>query len=205
MVWESILQAMRQMHWAEIGAVLAGIVYVVLAGRESVWCWLFGIVGSALSIYLFYTSQLYAESALYAYYVVAGVYGWYAWTHDRLGARNRQMVITAWPLSRHLIWIGIGVGLSLLLGYGLKTYTNAKFPIIDAHTTIFSLIATYLVTRKVLSNWVYWIVIDAVSAGLYAARDLFLYALLMVAYTGIAVWGYRQWRHHYKQQERASD
>ncbi len=191
---EMLLEAAGNLHWAEVGAVLFGIVYIVLAARENIWCWLFGIVGSALSIYLFILSKLYAESILYAYYVLAGFYGWWAWTNDRDADREHQMSIITWAPKRHVWTIVLGVLLSLGLAFLLRRYTDAQFPVVDAHTTIFSFIATYLVTRKVLSNWVYWIVIDAVSIGLYAGRGLYLYALLMAVYTVIAIYGYRAWR-----------
>lgn len=189
------------MHWAEIASVIAGVIYVVLAARENIWCWLFGIIGSLLSIYLFFIYKLYAESILYFYYVLAGVYGWWAWTHDRDATRGNQMSITTWKTRQHVLTIVAGVILSLLLAFFLRRYTDAQMPLVDAHTTMFSFLATYLVTRKVLSNWVYWIFIDAVSVGLYASRELYLYALLMVAYTLIAVWGYVEWRAAYKKEQ----
>ena len=197
-MWEDVLQAVLHLHWAEAGAVAFGIIYVLLAARENILCWFFGIVGSGLSIYLFFLSRLYAESFLYGYYVLAGIYGWWAWTHGRDASAEHQMSIIRWDRRHHLLAIAVGVLLSLVLAAALRRYTDAQMPLIDAHTTIFSFIATYLVTRKVLSNWIYWIVIDAVSAGLYAGRGLYLYALLMVAYTIIAVFGYRSWKKRYE-------
>ncbi|MDX1666923.1 MAG: nicotinamide riboside transporter PnuC, partial [Saprospiraceae bacterium] len=162
------------------------------AARENIWCWFFGLLNAVLSIYLFFLAKLYAESVLYFYYVLASVYGWYAWQYER---RNQKPLhIITWPWHYHLLTILAGTMLSLLLAWVLWEYTDAQLPIIDAHTTIFSFIATFLVTRKVLENWIYWIVIDAVSVGLYWSRDLYLYALLMFAYTFIAIWGYGQWK-----------
>jgi nicotinamide mononucleotide transporter len=198
-IWEAAAAALERLHWAEAGAVAAGIAYVILAAREHIWCWFFGVVGSVLSIYLFYISKLYAESFLYVYYVLAGIYGWYSWRYDR-GARQ-PLRIAVWPLWRHLIAIALGVALSLMLGFALARYTDAKMPLIDAHTTIFSFMATYMVARKILENWLYWIAIDAVSVGLYWSRELYLYALLMTAYTVIAVWGWREWRRRYVSRE----
>ena len=191
---EDLLTAAVNLHWAEIGAVIFGVIYIVLAARENIWCWLFGILGSALSIYLFFISRLYAESVLYLYYVFAGFYGWWAWIHGRDATPDHQMSITTWRLPKHLLTIVTGIALSFLLAEILRRYTDAQLPLLDSHTTVFSFIATYLVTRKVLANWIYWIVIDAVSIGLYAARGLNLYALLMAAYTIIAVFGYLTWR-----------
>ncbi len=180
------------MHWAEIAAVICGVLYVILAARESILCWPFGILNALFSIYLFYLTKLYAESALYFYYVLAGIYGWYAWRYDRRGGDALHVI--EWGWKRHVALIGLGLGLSWLLGWGLQAFTDARMPLVDAHTTIFSFLATYLVTRKVLSNWLYWIVIDAVSVWLYAVRELNLYAFLMFGYTAMAVYGYMAWR-----------
>ena len=190
-IGEKLFQAMQAMHWLEVGAVVTGIIYVMLATRENIWCWFFGIISSGLSIYLFFLSKLYAESILYFYYVLAGIYGWIVWQKR---STRTSLKISTWPIQYHLITIAIGVALSFALAAFLKNYTDAALPLIDSHTTIFSFIATFMVTRKVLENWLYWILIDIVSVGLYSSRQLYLYAFLMVIYTIIAVWGFKAWR-----------
>lgn len=196
---QDIWEGLRSMHWAEAAAVVCGIAYVILAAREHIACWFFGILNGLFSVYLFYQSGLLAESVLYLYYVAAGAYGWYAWAYTKRPDQNpsRQLQVGEWRLPIHLILIVGGVFLSLLVAWFLQNYTQAQMPLIDAHTTVFSFITTYMVTRKILSNWIYWIVIDAVSVWLYASRDLYLYALLMAGYTLLAVWGYWSWHRHY--------
>jgi nicotinamide mononucleotide transporter len=191
-IQEQIFQAITNMHWAEVAAVVCGLIYVVLAARENIWCWFWGGLNAILSIYLFVEIKLYAESMLYFYYLIASVYGWYAWKHAR--RVSEEHAIVEWNWQRHLIFIGVGFALSFVLFQFLVHFTDAQMPLIDAHTTVFSFLATYLVTRKVLSNWIYWIVIDAISVGLYASRGIFLYAVLMAVYTVIAYFGYRQWQ-----------
>ena len=192
---EKLMETIQAMHWLEVGAVLTGIVYVILVARENIWCWFFGIISSGLSIYLFIISKLYAESILYFYYVLAGIYGWIVW---RKRIKQTSLRISTWPITYHLLTIVVGVILSFALAAMLRTYTDAALPLIDAHTTIFSFIATFMVTRKVLENWLYWIIIDIVSIGLYSSRQLYLYALLMLVYSIIAVLGFRAWRTQYR-------
>jgi nicotinamide mononucleotide transporter len=189
---EQLNQTIINMHWAEITGVFCGLVYVILAARENIWCWFWGILNALVSIYLFFAIKLYAESILYLFYFFAGIYGWYAWKYAR--RVSQQHGIVEWTWSRHLLVVLAGVAGSLGVYFLLQNYTDAQKPLIDAHTTIFSFIATYMVTRKVLSNWLYWIVIDAVSVGLYASRGLYLYALLMLLYTILAIYGYWEWR-----------
>ena len=185
------------MSWVEIVTVILGLIYLILAIRENIWCWIFGIVSSMGSIYLFFTGKLYAESILYFYYVLAGIYGWYSWSQKNEKQENLEIQI--WPLSRHLFGILACILLSLALAQVLATYTDAQQPYVDAHTTMFSFFATYLVTRKELYNWWYWIVIDAVSVWLYADRGYFLYAALMFFYTFLAISGLMNWMKSYNQ------
>ncbi len=196
--WSAILQAARQMHWAEVAAVFFNILYIFLAMRQNRWCWPFGIIASVLSIYLFYISKLYAESVLYFYYVLVGIYGWYSWKDPQTQA---GLPISRWNLHEHTVAIGAGVLLACLLACLLKYFTDAQLPIIDSFTTIFSFIATYMVARKLLENWIYWIVIDMVTVGLYFSRGLYLYALLMVVFTLLAAIGYQQWLRSWRDAE----
>ena len=73
-------------------------------------------------------------------------------------------------------------------------FSGAKKPLTDSFTTIFSFIATYLTTKKWIENWIYWIVIDAVTTYLYFSRGLEVYSLLMLAYSIIAIYGYLEWK-----------
>jgi len=174
----------------EVAAVILGIIYVILAAKNRISCWIYGILGSLLSILLFiFYAKLYAEAILYLFYVAAGIYGWINWQHQKDGTkvyqRNRFI---------HLFIISGGVVLSVALYFILTTFFNeAKKPLIDSFTTVFSFIATYLTTKKWIENWIYWIVIDAVSTYLYFNRGLEIYALLMFAYSIIAVYGYLEW------------
>jgi len=200
-----LIMAWENMTWIEIWAVITGLIYVILAVSENIWCWFFGIISSLLSIYLFYTGKLYAESVLYFYYVIAGIYGWYAWVNRKeeeakiLDHSNEgsKLKIHTWDLKAHGITIVFGMFAAYVLAYVLENYTDAKIPRLDAFTTVFSFIATYMVTRKVLENWIYWIIIDVVTTGMYFQRAYYLYALLMIVYTVIAILGYIKWRKTY--------
>ena len=174
----------------EITAVLLGIIYVVLAAKNNNWCWLYGIVGSALSIYLFVAyAKLYAEALLYLFYVFAGIYGWITWKNQ-----VKHQEVYAFSLTKHIMIIVAGTILSFSL-YAIINmfFPSSQKPLIDSFTTIFSFIATYLTAKKWISNWIYWVVIDLVSTYLYFSRGLEIYSLLMFAYSFIAIYGYLQW------------
>jgi nicotinamide mononucleotide transporter len=175
----------------EILAVIFGVVYVVLAAKNNNWCWIFGILGSALSIYLFIVyAKLYAEAALYFFYVVAGIYGWITWRNQ-----TQHNEVYHYGLIKNLVIIGFGIICSFALYFVVSSFfPTAQKPLIDSFTTIFSFIATYLTAKKWIANWIYWVFIDLISTYLYYIRGLEIYALLMFAYSFIAIYGYLEWK-----------
>jgi len=182
----------------EIIAVLFNIAYVILAARKSIWCWPMGIVGSALSIVLFYNSGLIAESILFTYYVAMGVYGWVQWKNN--SGMNEEIPIVQKSFNFHIRVLILGYSGTGILFYLLQTYTAAEMPLLDSFTTIFSFIATWMVARRLLENWVYWIAIDSLTVYLYLSRDLEIYAALSLVYTFMAIYGYGVWRKQFQKQ-----
>lgn len=181
-------------QWVEYAAVVFNVAYVMLAARRSIWCWPAGIAGSALSIYLFIEVRIYAEAVLFAYYVVMGVYGWVVWSR-KSGDEGVKVVVRS--MRYHLLIVVAGYLGTAALFWVLITFTDAEMPLLDSFTTVFAFIATWLVARRVLENWIYWVAVDSLAVYLYLARGLEAYALLSLMYTGMAVFGYIEWRRNY--------
>ena len=175
----------------EAGAVVLAILYLLLAIRQNVWCWLAAGISTAIYVYLFITARLYMESALNVFYFGMAIYGWYSWTHGKGPAH--ELEVTRWPWRVHGVAILAIVTISLFNGYLLQRFTDAEFPYIDSLTTWAAIWTTFLVARKVLENWWYWLVIDAVSVLIYWSRGLELTALLFVAYLVMIPFGLWQW------------
>ena len=177
-------------NWSviECVAVFFSILYVILATQESIWCWGAAVISVSLYIYICFSAQLYAETGLQVFYLLMAFYGYYIWNK-----KKQSLQISEWSIGKHLFIITIGAILTFLLGFFISIYTSAKMPIIDSFTTVFSVFATYMVVKKILGNWLYWIVIDIVSIYLYYSRDLHLTSLLFIAYTIIAITGYLSW------------
>ncbi|SDL68926.1 nicotinamide riboside transporter PnuC [Kriegella aquimaris] len=178
-----------------IGTILS-LAFLYFLIREKKICWLFGILGSLLSIYLFYSTKLYSECILRLYYVFIGFYGYYLWQqrdhHDK-GAPK----IIKWKPSIHVIIVLVGLVLVFLLGYVFDNYSDAKKSYFDAFTTVFSFLASYLEAKKILRTWVYWIILNGLSIFLYAGQGLFVYAALAVIYFGVSFYGYFSWKQKY--------
>jgi nicotinamide mononucleotide transporter len=131
------------------------------------------------------------DAGLNFFYVIMGVIGWVNWSR---GGEGDLLPISA--LSRRsniAIVISGGIG-TILMGYLLFKYTDASLPYWDALTTIFSVIATFLLIRRQIDNWVYWIITDAIYVGMYYYREAYLFAILFIVYTLMAVSGYIEWK-----------
>ena len=165
--------------------------YLLLAIRQNIWCWLFAGISTAIYIGVFVAAKLYMESLLNVFYFVMAIYGWYVWSTGRSDGLTRPVV--TWPLRTHALVITGIVIASAASGYLLQTKTEAAFPYIDSLTTGFAIWATFLVARKVLENWWYWLLIDMVSVFVYWSRDLQLTSMLFIVYVimipfGLACW-----------------
>ena len=177
-------------NWSiiESVAVFFSILYVILAAKENILCWWAAGISVTLYIYIFFSVQLYPETGLQVFYLFMAFYGYYNWNK-----KEQSLQIIEWNISKHFAVLILGAILTFLMGFYFTTYTNAKMPIVDSFTTVFSIFATYMVVKKILGNWLYWVVIDTVSVYLFYSRDLHLTSLLFMAYTIIAVFGYFNW------------
>lgn len=196
-IWENVVLGIENTSWLEWIAVVTAIAYVILASLKSIYCWVFGLLSSFIYVYLFFVSALFMESALQVFYIVVSFYGWYSWKKSALTKQD----IVRWPFRKHLIILILGgIGVLLVGLFFVYVIPEQQYPFVDAFTTIFSLFATFLVAKKILENWIFWIVIDGVSVWLYAQRDLYLSSVLMICFTGMAVYGYVRWKKEFQQQ-----
>ncbi len=193
---EALNSAWQATSALELVSVVFGLAYVVLAARENVWCWPAALVNTATAIILFWDASLLMESGLNVFYLVIAVYGWWQWLHG--GSGKSELAISTWPLRYHASAMAVILLLTLSSGYALNSSSSAALPYLDSFTTWSAVIGTWMVTQKILENWLYWIVIDAASIYLYLDRGLYLYALLFALFTVVAVYGYMQWRSNHR-------
>jgi nicotinamide mononucleotide transporter len=181
----------------EIVAILSGIAYVLLILRRNRWGWVCGALSSSIYVLLSARARLPMQSALQGYYVAMAVYGWFSWTRN---ATEQEGRIFLWPRRRHLLVLALIVTASLLSARLLATETRAAWPVLDSLTTWASLVATWLVTRSVLENWIYWISADSIMVFLFARQGYPFTAGLFLTYMIIACFGFRAWLRRYRAQ-----
>jgi len=206
---EKFMQQLVLTSMLEWLAVLLAILYLLLAIKENPWCWVAAFFSTAIYVYLFFDINLFMESFLNAYYLLMAVYGWQQWhqgskqkqlsdeTNNQTIPINRNII--RWPLKHHLYAIVTCALLVIASYYLLSRYTQQAYPLLDSTTTWLAIFSTYLVTQKVLENWLYWIMIDLLSIYLYIEKGLALTALLFVGYVILSIYGWSLWKQHYQQ------
>jgi nicotinamide mononucleotide transporter len=191
---EQTLQYYITLPITELIAVVASLAYVILAAHKNVWCWPVALVSTVLYTFLFYEVYLWMDSVLQIYYFGMAIYGWYCWRGGFSLSKTEVLPIKTYSAKVHAVSISTLALLSLGIGYLMDTYTPTHFPYLDSATTVFAVFATYLVTKKVIENWLYWIVIDVVSIYLYVEKGLTPTAFLFGCFTVLAVYGYVTWK-----------
>jgi len=181
----------------EIIAAIFGAIAVYLAARERIWSWPTAIVNVSLYTIVFFQSRLYADMGLQVVYLALSIFGWYNWLH---GGERRSVLRVSRASARLLVALTalIGVG-SYALGTTLATRTNAALPYLDSALTVTSLVAQWLMTRKVLENWILWIAVDIVYVPMFLSRGLTATAILYAVFLVLAVLGFIEWRRSYLQ------
>jgi len=188
-----IVAALAAIPPAEWAAVALALGYLLLAVRQNAWCWACAIASSAIYLVLFAQGGLVMQSALQVFYIGMGVYGWRAW-RGGAGASVEALPVTRWSARQHALGIGLALVLSVLNGWIVARSQGGLVPYVDSFVAWVSVLATWMVARKVLENWLYWMVVDTVAAALYWSQDFHATAGLYVLYVVIAVRGYFAWR-----------
>ena len=185
----------------EMVAVFLSVTYLLLAIKQNLWCWVAAFISTLIYTVLFFDASLLMDSALNIFYLVMAIYGWYSWKYGNGINKNEELEITSYGLNKNLKIIGVLIIVSLILGYIMANYTSADFAYLDTFTTVFAVFTTYTLTKKVLENWLYWIVIDSVSIYIYINKGFYLTAVLFAFYTVLAFIAYNNWKKEYENLE----
>lgn len=176
------------MEPAELAAVAFGVGYILLAIREHRACWIAGGISTAIYAVVFWRAALPMQAALQLVYVALSAWGWFAWGRAREEGPPRR-----WPAARHLAAIA-GVGIATALSAPLAArFALAAAPVADSLGTWASLFATWLLARRIIDTWAWWIVIDVGLGALFIRQGLLPTGALYLAFALLAVAGWRSW------------
>lgn len=181
-------------NYIEILGAVSGLIYLYLEIKENIWLWPLGIITSTFYIYIFFVSKFYADMGLQFYYLGVSAYGWWHWVRGGAKSSTGILPVTRLKLNLAIKLFAVTSLLFILLVYILKEFTDSPVPYGDAFTTALSITATWMLARKIIEMWWIWVVVNAVSLGLYLYKGLYPTSVLFVFYTSMSVVGYLQWR-----------
>lgn len=193
--FQQIARQFAQTPWLEWLGTLTGFLCVYLAAKQNIWNWPISIISVTSYAVLFYDAKLYGDTVLQFYFLSTAIYGWYYWIKRK--EEKKKPIVKASGNQLLLCLLSIIV-LTISIGYLLDSKTNSDVPYIDAFCTSVSFVAQFLMTRKILQNWLLWVFVDICYIPLYIHKDLMLTAVLYFVFTVIAWNGYRDWQKTYK-------
>lgn len=195
---------LQQFSIFEALAVALGLAYVFMAAKEIIWAWPAALISTAIYTMIFWEGNLPMQSALNLFYMGMAVYGWLLWRPRPADANHSPIKIHRWAMGKHALWMGLGVLLTFIFGGLLTLYNASQMPYLDAGVMVFSMMTTFLMARKVLESWFYWIIINTFAVALYWQSGYPLTAMMFVAYMGMAWYGMINWQLRWRQQNQST-
>ncbi len=180
----------------EIIAVILGVINITLLIRRSIWNYPFGIVMVCLYSYIFLHAKLYSESILQIYFFVLQLYGWYYWAKGK--KPDEKIKVERLPPHQLPYFFMVAVISVFVVGTLMGRYTDAAFPFLDATVAVLSVIAQFMMARRLLENWIVWIGVDLLAIGIYWSKELQPTAVLYIIFLIMATIGLRTWFGYYK-------
>jgi nicotinamide mononucleotide transporter len=173
-----------------------GVVFVWLAMRESLWNFPVGLVQAAIFGWVCFEGKLYSETVLQILFVAAMVYGWWHWSR---GAKDTGSLavqrLSAWSAAG---WAGATLVLWLAWGGAMARFTDAALPWWDGFVFAASVVSQWLQARKLLENWIGWIIANTVAVGVCWAKGFYWFAVLYFLFWLLAWGGWRAWWRSWK-------
>lgn len=177
----------------QIVGTLLGLLYLWLEYRANIWLWIVGAIMPMVHGVLYLSSGIYADAMMQLYYVFAGIYGLYVWLRGAKRAEkvvNIQYTPTKWIIPLVVVYAVLHV----VMYYLLSEFTDSRVPFFDSMSTALSIVAMWMLSRKLVEQWLVWLVVDAISVGLYLYKGIPITAMLYTLYCALALAGYMRWR-----------
>ena len=178
-------------NWQELAGFVTGALCVWLLIRQNIWNWPIGIANNIVYVIVFYKSGLFADSGLQFVYMAIAFYGWWNWLHG--GVDRSELKVHRTSAQGWLGYLAIAAVATGVL-YWILRHTPSNVPLADGLTTALFLTAQYMMSRKLVENWWFWIVGDVLVIGLYLYKHLYLTSGLYVVFLAMSIAGLIEWR-----------
>ena len=180
------------MSWLELVATFLGICNIILLVRRSIWNYAFGLGMVTLYAPIFFVARLYSDALLQVFFFAVQLYGWWNWRRSASAADGTIVVEQlSWPARAR--WAAAALAATIAWGWLMHRWTNAVYPFLDAANAILSITAQIMLARRLVENWLLWVVVDMIAIRLYLARGLLPTAGLYVLFLLLSGWGWAEW------------
>lgn len=183
----------------EYFGVITGLLYLILEIKQHKAMWVVGFLTSLVYVFVFFFSKIYADMGLNIYYVAISIYGFWKWKQtDKTAIEEKAEEKTI--LFRHItrsLLAGIIIAIVAIYGliyFVLHNYTDSPIPMGDAFTTSVGIVATWMLARRIIEHWIFWVIVNFVSVYLYYLRGLYPTMFLYICYAILAIAGYFTWK-----------
>jgi nicotinamide mononucleotide transporter len=189
-------------NYIEIFGAITGILYVVFEIRQNIWLWPVGIITSGVYIWVFFTGKLYADMSLQGYYLAVSILGWYWWVkgtgHRAKGTgegknEDGKLNVTRLSMMNGIILASVFIVLYFVMWLVLSRFTDSPVPVWDSFITSLSIIATWMLAKKIYEQWYLWIIVNAASIILFLVKGLYPTVILYIVYCAMSFVGLREW------------
>ncbi len=189
--WSGLI-AYLAANWQELVGFVTGAVCVWLLVKENIWNWPVGITNNIFYVIIFYHSGLFADAGLQFVYIAISIYGWWNWLHG--GRNHSELSVSRVSTAGWLGYLGMAASVTAVLYWLLRRFTPSTVPFADGLTTALFLTAQYMMSRKLVENWWFWIVGDVLVIALYIYKHLYVTAGLYVIFLAMCIAGLMEWR-----------
>ena len=174
----------------EWSSAILGACYTFLAAFEKRIAWFFAVVSSVMFVAYYFHRNYTGQVILNVYYVAMGFYGWSSWGKD-----TASIPITRRPLTFHAIMLIAALACTACVAWIFQRYNWSESPRMDAWVGVFSAVATWMMARKMIENWLYWCIVDGVAITMFLTADppMNAYALLFATYVALSAVGWWRW------------
>jgi len=190
-IYQQFIYGLQQTSWLEYIAVVFGIASVIFSRMENILVYPVGMINTAIYIYLYLTHGLYADASVNFYYTVMSILGWRMWTRKKEG--HSTLIITK---SNTKDWLSTFIFFGIcwaVLYFVLKKFTDSTVPMADSFTSAAAFTGMWLMNKKKIENWIWWIITDLASIPLNFYKHLVFTSFQYLVFLILAFMGYFTW------------
>lgn len=181
----------------EIVAIVSGITSVWLSKKENIWVYPTGLVGTILYVYISFDGALYGEASVNIYYTIMSLYGWYNWL--RKDKQNELIVHVTYSTKKEwMMELGFFAGLYIFIFFALSyiksAFSPGAIPWADAFASASAFTGMWLMTKKKVNSWIWWIITNIASIPLYYVKGYTFTSVYYIILLVLAVMGLQEWR-----------